>query len=93
MTYQPSQAPVEVSLNTFSAWMAHLTGTSDMHSFSQGGLHQQKALEGLQDMWSNPSLKALGSDDIFESVSKEQQSMIIINGVEHPSGKFFLILF
>lgn len=85
MTYQPSQAPVEVSLNTFSAWMAHLTGTSDMHSFSQGGLHQQKALEGLQDMWSNPSLKALGSDDIFESVSKEQQSMIIINGVEHPS--------
>ncbi|CAO3626272.1 unnamed protein product [Cunninghamella blakesleeana] len=85
MTYQPSQTPVEVSLNTFSAWMSHLTGTSDMYSFSQGELHQQKVLQGLQDMWDISSLKALGTSDIFENVSKEQQSMIIINGVERPS--------
>ncbi|CAO3617588.1 unnamed protein product [Cunninghamella echinulata] len=85
MTQQNSQIP-EVSLNTFSAWMANLTGTSDMHSFSQyKGLHQQNALEGMQEMWNTPSLKELGSSDIFKPLSDEKQFMVIINGVDSPS--------
>ncbi|KAI9301178.1 hypothetical protein BJ944DRAFT_234152 [Cunninghamella echinulata] len=85
MAQQNSQIP-EVSLNTFSAWMAHLTGTSDMHSFSQyKGLHQQNALEGIQEIWNTPSLKELGSGDIFKPLSDEKQFMVIINGVNSPS--------
>ncbi|KAI8098551.1 uncharacterized protein BX664DRAFT_319014 [Halteromyces radiatus] len=81
---QPMDSIPEVSLNTFSTWMAHMTGSSEIHSvFHWKDKHRQEALEGIQTLWSHPTFREMVSGDIFEPLTNSKKSMVIIDGVAH----------
>ncbi|CAO3595353.1 unnamed protein product [Absidia cylindrospora] len=87
-TENESQTPAtEVSLNTFSAWMAHMMGTSESHPllFWEGS-HTEEAMLGIQSLWSRPTYKKLLYDSARENVG--HTSFMVISGVDDPEALF-----
>ncbi|KAI8070767.1 hypothetical protein BC940DRAFT_295508 [Gongronella butleri] len=75
----------EVSLNAFSTWMAHVSGTSEEHPmFHWAAVHVQDAIRGLDQLWQHSALKDV-ADDLFGDHSASQQSMVIVQGADQQA--------